>query len=445
MIPQISAWQLQKLYRQYGPPFPHYIQQTKGDLFSMRLPFFPPIYFALHPDHVYAILSQPKPPLEKPVYMRRVLQSSFGNGLFVSQGNFWRRQRSLMQPAFHHVHIARYATQMVTHTQKMLAGWRDGQTLSIGEEMHTLTFNIVMDALFSADENALHTAVVHQAVRDLGQGLAALSRSLPLTILPAWAPLPSLRQKRQGERALAHVVQHMIAERRALGEAESPPDLLTTLLFARDEETGAGMSNQQLQDELITLYIAGHDTTAILLSWAWVLLAQHEDVAAKLTAELAQVLNGRPPALTDLPQLPYTQMIIKETLRLYPPAWFLFRQAESGFTLDGQPIPDGSILFLMPFTTHRDGRWFADPDSFQPERWQDGFEKSLPKGAYFPFGRGPRTCIGNGFALMEAQLLLATIAQQFHLEQLNEAKMGDTPTLGFAQPVQMRLARKGGA
>jgi cytochrome P450 len=441
-IPQISARQLQKQYRQHGPEFPRRLQQNYGDLFRVQMPLLPPIYFALRPDQVYAVLSHPKPPLEKPTFMRRALQSSFGNGLFTSQGDFWRRQRRLMQPAFHHGRITRYAVQMTGHAQKMVNGWQDGQIISIGEAMHELTFAIVMDALFSTDEAAAKTALVHQAVRDLGQGLAAFSRSLPLSFLPAWLPLPALRQKRRGERALAQCVQAMIAERRALGEAASPPDLLTTLLFACDEETGEGMSDQQLQDELITFYIAGHDTTAVLLSWAWVLLAQHESAAAALTAELKQTLNGRLPTAADLPQLPYTQMIVKETLRLYPPAWFLFRQAEAGLTLDGEPIPDGAIIFLMPYTTQRDARYFADPDSFQPERWRDDFEKSLPKGAYFPFGLGPRACIGNGFALMEAQLLLATIAQQFRLEQLTEAKMGDTPTLGFAAPVEMRLCRR---
>ena len=441
-IPQISAIQLQKQFRQYGPEFPRRLQQIHGDLFRVRMPLLPPTYFALHPDHVYAVLSQPRPPLEKPTFMRRALQSSFGNGLFTSQGEFWQRQRRLMQPAFHHGRITRYAAQMTGHAQKMVDGWQDGQIVSIGEAMHELTFTIVMDALFSTDEAAANTAVVHQAVRDLGQGLAAFSRSLPLSFLPAWTPLPALRQKKRGERALAHCVRQMIAARRALGEAASPPDLLTTLLFARDEETGEGMSNRQVQDELITLYIAGHDTTAILLSWAWVLLAQHEPVAARLTAELTQTLNGRPPTAADLPQLPYAQMIVKETLRLYPPAWYLFRQAASDLTLAGEPLPDGSIIFLIPYTTQRDGRLFADPDSFQPERWWDGFEQSLPKGAYFPFGLGPRTCIGNGFALMEAQLLLATIAQQFRLEQLNEAQMDNTPTLAFAKPVQMRLHKR---
>ncbi|GAB4161237.1 MAG: cytochrome P450 [Candidatus Promineifilaceae bacterium] len=441
-VPQVSTIHLQKLYRQHGPAFPRRLQQTCGDLFSVQMPFLPRIYFALHPDHVYAVLSQQKPPLEKPSYMRRALTSSFGNGLFTSQGESWRRQRRLMQPAFHHAQIARYAAQMTAHTQNMLAGWQDGEVISIGDAMHALTFTIVLDALFSTDGAAANTAVVHRAVRDLGQGLAAFSRSLPLAFLPGWAPLPALRQKRRGERALAQSVQSLIAARRALGEAASPPDLLTTLLFARDTETGESMSDRQLQDELITLYIAGHDTTAILLSWAWVLLAQHEMAATKLAAELTQTLNGRPPTAADLPQLPYTQMVVKETLRLYPPAWYLFRQAEPDLTLAGEQIPDGSIIFLMPFTTQRDSRWFADPDNFQPERWRDGLEKTLPKGAYFPFGLGSRTCIGNGFALMEAQLLLATIAQQFCLEQLNEAKMDLTPTLGFAQPVLMRLHKQ---
>lgn len=441
-VPQVSAIHLQKQYRQHGPAFPRRLQQTYGDLFSVQMPFLPRIYFALHPDHVYAALSQQKPSLEKPSYMRRALTSSFGNGLFTSQGEFWRRQRRLMQPAFHHAHITRYAAQMAAHTQNMLHGWQDGEIISIGDAMHALTFTIVMDVLFSTGGAAANTAVIHQAVRDLGQGLAAFSRSLPLAFLPGWMPLPALRQKRRGERALAHSVQRLIAGRRALGEAASPPDLLTTLLFARDAETGESMSDQQLQDELITLYIAGHDTTAILLSWAWVLLAQHETAAAKLAAELAQTLDGRPPTAADLPQLPTTQMIVKETLRLYPPAWYLFRQAEPDLMLAGEQIPDGSIIFLMPFTTQRDSRWFADPDSFQPERWQDGFEKTLPKGAYFPFGLGPRTCIGNGFALMEAQLLLATIAQHFCLEHLNEAKIDLTPTLGFAKPVLMRLHKR---
>jgi cytochrome P450 len=251
-----------------------------------------------------------------------------------------------------------------------------------------------------------------------------------------------LRQKRRGERALARSVQQLIAQREALDEEDSPHDLLSTLLYARDPETGERMSRQQLQDELITLYIAGHDTTAILLSWVWVLLAQHPDVLASLSTELDGVLAGRLPTATDLPRLPTVQAIVKEALRLYPPAWYLFRQAAGPLTLGDAEISDGSILFLMPYTTQRDARWFSEPELFRPQRWLDGLEKSLPRGAYFPFGMGPRTCIGSGFAMMEAQLLLATIAQQFCLELLDEAVMGHTATLGFARPVRMRLHRR---
>lgn len=442
-IARISFIEVQRNYRRYGPAFPRHLQRRYGDLFVAKAPLLPPIIFALHPEHVTAVLAEPDPPLEKPELLRRILRASFGNGLFTSQGAFWRRQRALMQPAFHQAQIRRYAEKMVAHTQAMLAGWEDGTTLSIGEAMHELTLTIVLDALFSAGEGEQDTAPIHTAIRDLGQGLAAISQSLPLVYLPAWAPHPALRRKRRGERALARIVQQMIAERRPLGPERSPDDLLTTLLFAHDEETGETMSDRQLQDELITLYIAGHDTTAILLSWAWVLLAQHPAAAGRLRAELDELLNGRAPTVDDLPKLTETQAVVKETLRLYPPAWFLFRQAPAGFQLGGETLP-GGILFLMPYTTQRDGRWFAEPDAFQPERWAGGLERRLPRGAYFPFGLGPRHCIGQGFARMEAQLLLVTIAQRFHLEERNEAKMGHTATLGFAEPVAMRLEKRSG-
>lgn len=438
-IPRIPFLSLQKAFRQHGPLFTQHLQKEHGDLFYVNVPLLSRVYFALHPSHIHAILGKARPPLEKPDLIQRALQASFGNGLFTSRGTFWRKQRKLMQPTFHHKALAHFANNMVCHTQTMLNGWRDGQTLSIGEVMHELTLSIVLDALFSVEDGGVDKEVVHRAIHDLRAGLTAFSRSGALMMLPSWFPLPPLSQKRRGERALAHSVRQLIAQRRALGEAKSPPDLLTTLLFTRDAETGEGMSDQQVQDELITLYIAGHDTTAILLAWAWVLLAQNPAGLTHLHHELHTTLQGRPPTVADLPQLRYTRGIVKETLRLYPPAWYLFRQAPAGFELDGVSIPAGSMLFLMPITTHHDSRWYDDPETFRPERWTSDFEKALPKGAYFPFGTGPRVCIGNGFALMEAQLILATIAQQYSLEQLNQATMNNTPTLGFAEPVHMQL------
>lgn len=442
-LPQVSLWKLQKLFRTHGPEFPALLQKEYGDLFMARVPTLPPIIFALHPEQVTAVLSEQQPPLEKPDVMRRVLQASFGNGLFISRGDFWRRQRALMQPAFQHSNVVHYAARMVRQAQDRVQQWEDGQVVSIAEEMHDLTLSIVLDALFSTSADATQMATIHQAITDLGQGLAALSRSTLLFLLPPSTPLPALRQKRRGEQALAQSVQQLIAQREALGEDNNPQDLLTTLLYARDAQTGERMSKQQLQDELITLYIAGHDTTAVLLSWVWVLLAQHPDVVARLEAELDDVLAGKTPGAADLSRLPLVQAIIKEALRLYPPAWYLFRQAARNMVLGGEPVSEGSILFLMPFTTQRDARWFAEPHLFQPQRWLDGLEKTLPRGAYFPFGMGARNCIGSGFAMMEAQLLLATLAKRFRLEQLDEATMGQTATLGFAKPLHMRLHKRG--
>lgn len=439
MIPKVSFGQINRLFRQQGPEFVRQLQQQHGDIFYVHLPPLPRQYFLLDAAESYQLLVKQRPMLEKSGLICRFLQSSFGNGLFTSRGELWRQQRKLMQPTFHHAQIGRYAEQMVQHTARMLANWQAGDIIAIDEAMHGLTFTIVMDALFSANTSG-KTALVQQAMSDLGQGLTAQSHYPLLALLPEWFPWPVLRQKRRGTRMLDRLVVEMIAERRLLGEVDSPPDLLSTLLF-RDEATGETMSDRQLRDELVTLYIAGHETTAILLNWAWVLLAQHPDVAADVQAELETVLPGRSPTLSDLPQLPITNVIIKEVLRLYPPAWFLFRETSAELTVGSETIPAGSILFFFPYAVHRDERWYAEPQLFRPVRWLDGLEQSLPKGAYFPFGLGPRPCIGNGFAQMEAQLILAAVAQRFRLQQLNEAKLVHSATLGFAEPVRMRLHR----
>jgi cytochrome P450 len=344
-----------------------------------------------------------------------------------------------MQPAFHHGRIARYAGRMVQHTTHLLSQWQTGQVIGLDEAMHALTFTIVVDTLFSADASA-QTAHISQAMHDLGQGLTAQSLSFLAAMLPDWAPHPALRQKKRGANGLKQAVMAMMQERRHLGEEASPPDLLSTLMFTRDPDSGELMSDSQVQDELVTLFIAGHETTAVLLDWTWVLLAQNPVAKAKLQAELNGVLRGRVPTFADLPALPYTGAIVKEVLRLYPPAWFIFRQVIEPVELEGITFPIGSIFFIFPYAAQRDVRWYDQPQQFNPDRWLNGLEQTLPKGSYLPFGLGPRICIGNGFAQMEAQLLLATIAQQFHLEILDQPEMAPgSPTLGFAHPVRARL------
>jgi cytochrome P450 len=443
MISKVSLFEANRLYRQNGPEFARLLQQKYGNLFcigSRLLPWLPYIYFVLDAEDSYQLLVKQKPMLEKPSIGLRMLKSSFGEGLFTNQGDHWRRQRKLMQPAFHHGQIGRYAAKIVHHTEAMLTQWQAGMTITIDDVMHALTFTIVVDALFSADASE-KIPLVQQAMHNLSQGLAKQNQSILLALLPDWAPAPALRQKQRGAQALDRLVRQRIAERRVLGQADSPPDLLSTLLFTRDEDTDETMSDQQLRDELVTLYIAGHETTAVLLNWTWVLLSQHPDVATQLQAELGEVLGGRSPTFDDLPQLSVTNAIIKEVLRLYPPAWVIFREAGPGLTIRDEVILDNSAFAIFPYAVHRDDRWYEEPLAFHPARWLADIEQSLPKGAYFPFGLGPRTCIGNGFAQMEAQLILATIAQYFRLQQLNEAKMVPAMTLSFAEPVRIRLQK----
>lgn len=437
----------QRQFLKHGPDVFPAVQRQYGDIAQMFIPFIPRVFYVFRPDDVHAILVENADKVEKPALVTNVLKSSFGDGLFTSGGQKWKRQRKLMQPTFHHAKISKFAERMTVHTTQHLDSWRDGDLKRIDAEMHALTFKIVVDALFTADGSQA-TAEVADALDDLNAAVVAQGNNLALTFMPDWSPLPIMRRKRRGVAILNRIIGQMVTERRNLGEENSPADLLSALVFSRDPDTGEQMEDQQIHDELLTLFVAGHDTTALTLSWAWVMLSQHPGAEAALHAELASVLGGRTPTLADLPSLAYTAQIVKETLRLYPAAWFTMRQTTDAIALPGtgETIPKGAIIFLFPYAVHRDPRWFNEPASFQPERRGNEFEKSLPKGTYFPFGMGPRVCIGNGFAMMEAQLLLATIAQRYRVELCApdsvRVSQGAT-TLGFAKPVEVRLHQHG--
>ena len=329
-------------------------------------------------------------------------------GLLTSEGDFWLRQRRLVQPAFHRAQIAAYAETMVQYTQRMLEGWRGGEQRDVHQEMTRLTLEIVVKTLFDAD--------VTRDAQDVGKSLELLlelgANFRRTLFVPHWMPTPTnLRIKREIA-FIESILYRIIGERRASGR--ETVDLLSMLLHMQDED-GSRMTDKQLRDETITLFLAGHETTASSLSWTWWLLGRNPAVEAKLHAELDEVLGGRAPTLEDLPRLPYTGKVITESLRLYPPAWGLARVAVENHELAGYPVNKGMGVAMAQWVVHRDTRWFDAPEEFRPERWEGDFIKRIPRFAYFPFGGGPRQCIGNSFALMETTLILATVAQKYRL------------------------------
>lgn len=371
--------------------------------------------------------------MQKDVFLR-ALKSLLGEGLLSSEGDFWKRQRRLIQPAFHRERIAGYGAVMVEHTAKMLDSWRDGETFELHHAMMSLTADIVTTALFGADAGDTHdlAACIDAVVSRFADPKFILLPSL------ANAPLPSNKRLKEVSARLDGIVRGFITRRRAMGDAAPQDDLLAMLLAAQDED-GAKMSDQQVRDELLILFLAGHETTALALSWTFHLLAQHPEVEDELARELHEVLGDRDPTVDDLPRLKCAERVVQETLRLYPPAWSLGRESTESFELNGHRFPKGAWIWVLPWTLHRDPRFFTDPLEFRPSRWEDGFAKKLPRGTYIPFGTGPRICIGNQFAMMEATLLLATIARRFSLRAVSTPKVEPEPsiTLRFKSGIRM--------
>ena len=346
------------------------------------------------------------------------LHAALGNGLLLSEGDFWRRQRRLAQPAFHRQRLVSFATTMVDSTQAMLTRWEGfepGAPFDVAQEMMRLTMGIVSRTLLGMDvsEDARDARNVSGALTRL---LEESNRRLLSVIRLEKLPLPRNLRFKKDIALLDSVVFKIIAQRRKSGEDTG--DLLSMFMHARDEETGEGMDDRQLRDEVMTMFLAGHETTANLLSWTWMLLSQHPAVQDKLRAELAEVLGGKAPTFEDLPRLTYTRMVLEEVLRLYPPAWILARQAREADEIGGFTIPKDSLIVLCSYVVHRLPRLWPNPEGFDPERFAPGREEGRHKYAYFPFSGGPRSCIGNAFAMMEAQLVLATVAQRFRLDLL---------------------------
>jgi cytochrome P450 len=360
-----------------------------------------------HPDYIEDVLVTRNHNFIKPFALRR-MNLFLGNGLLSSDGEAWRRRRRLTQPAFHRARIAAYADVMVACAQRRLADWSDQHVRDLHQEMMQVTYEIVGKTLFDAEVGD-RAADVREALAITLEHYQKLVSSFWI-LLPDAIPTPANLRLRRALHRLDSVIYRVIDERRATRADHG--DLLSMLLQAQDED-GSRLSPRQVRDEVMTLMFAGHDTTALTLTWCWYLLAQNPGVESKLHAELARVLGGRPPTVGDVPELRYTAMVVSEVLRLYPPAWGIARETVQNCEIGGYRVPKGSIVLMSQAVMHRDARYFQDPDSFMPERWADDLAKQLPKYAYFPFGGGQRLCIGNAFALLEAALLIATIAQAY--------------------------------
>jgi cytochrome P450 len=380
-------------------------------------------YLVTHPDGVKRVLQDHVANYTKDHLSYGMVRWIAGNGLVTSQGDFWLRQRRLAQPAFHRQRIGAMAGLMTQATNELLERWADvaaqGKPLHVGPEMMGLTLRIVGDALFGANM-AQTTAVVGQAFDVLSAQV--VNRFRTFNVLPPILPTRSDRAFRAAIKTLRGVVQGLITERRKSGEDRG--DLLSMFMLARDEETGAQMDDTQLVDEAVTMMVAGHETTATTLSWVWALLHQHPEVEAKVHAEVDSVLAGRTPGLEDLPRLPYVRMVVDEALRLYPPVYVLSRKVLKDDELCGFRIRGGASVDISPYATHRLPELWEEPEQFRPERFAPEQAAGRPRFAYFPFIAGPRQCIGNAFALMEAQLIIACVSQRFRPRMVP----GYTPT-----------------
>jgi len=379
-----------------------------GDIFYYRAGWIH-VYFLNHPDLIESVLITQSQNFVKD----KVIQNSrwfLGQGLLTSEGSEWRRQRRLCQPAFHRERLCSYGHTMSAYAEEMLAAWQDGEVRDIHQEMMQLTMRIVAKVLFGLEVSGEAQKVA--AALNVLMGHTSGFRMIMPPLL-RHLPLPALVRVRRAVRELDEIVNRIIRRRRAGGEDTG--DLLCMLMAARDED-GSAMTDLQLRDEIMTFLLAGYETTAVSLSWTWYLLSQNPEAARKLRQELNQVLGGRTPQLEDLARLTYTDKVVKESMRLYPPAWSLARSVAKETELAGYRLPVGANVVMSPWIMQRDPRFFDYPQQFDPDRWSEPSTQLRPRFAYFPFGGGSRFCIGASFAVMEANLLLAAIAQRFQLQ-----------------------------
>jgi cytochrome P450 len=391
-------------------------------------------FFLNHPDLIKEVLVTNNDNFMKGLALQRA-KRLLGEGLLTSEGEFHRRQRRLAQPAFHRARIATYAAVMTDYASRLRERWQDGATLDIAEEMMGLTLGIVGKTLFDADvvSDSKDVGAAMNVAMDLFNTI-----TIPFFNLLQKLPLPQVRRFNGARAKLDAIIYRLIEDRRAAGEDRG--DLLSMLLLAQDEEgDGQGMTDEQLRDEAMTIFLAGHETTANALTWTWYLLSQNPDAETKLHKEIDELLAGRLPTVDDVPRLRYTEMVLAESMRLYPPAWALGRMSLGDCEIGGYQVPRRSLVLMSQYVLHRDARYFPDPLRFDPERWNAAARESRPQFSYFPFGGGPRRCIGEGFAWMEGILLIATLAQRWRMRLVPNHVVALRPVITLRPKFGMRM------
>lgn len=418
------------IFLKAGTEHPHIVRLDLGPA---------PAYLVSHPDGVKYVLQDNNRNFVKGYDKAKPV---LGDGLVSSEGELWRRQRRLMQPAFHKKRLAELLPLMVETTGEMLAEWQKiaetGQPIDIAREIMLLTQTIIVKTMFSTD--------VGDQAEEIAGAFASTLEYLNMILLSPFSlvtslPIPINRRFRRAMNLIDSAVYGIIQQRRETGVQRN--DLVQMLMDARDEETGEGMSEQQMHDELLTIFLAGHETTAALLSWTFYLLAQHPQAEERVREELAQVLSGRTPEFDDLSKLTYTGEVLHESLRLNPPAWMFARQSVEEDEVGGYRIPARATIFLSPYVTHRLPQFWEQPEQFIPERFDPETSRERPRYAFFPFGGGPRLCIGNNFALMEAPAILSMVLQSFRLKLTSDrpVKVRPVATLRPHQGLSMHLER----
>jgi len=388
-------------------------------------------YMLLHPEDVERVLATEHRKFSKGAFQREQLGWLLGEGLLTSEGERLREQRQRIQPSFSPEKIDQYVKTMTDCAARACERWTAGEPLAIDAAMRRVTVRILARSLFGTDIER-HVETIAAAMDDIG---ARADAGLLAALVPPWVPTPQNRRATRGQEAIDEVIADLLDRRR--GDTEGRDDLLSTLLAARE---AGEIDRDELRDQLVTFLLAGHETTSLALTYTWLLLARHEGVRERLHAELWDVLGGAVPTMADVPDLSYTDRVLTESMRLYPPVYRVLRETREPVTLGGYEFDAGTRLTLPQWLVHRDARWYDDPHAFRPDRWTDAFEASLPDYAYFPFGGGPRRCIGMRFATLEATLVLATIAQEYRLDLADperELELQPGATVAPAEPVEM--------